>query len=428
AVFCKADVRFSHDYVTPMAASIFATDFGAETPLRDPASIYAFRDHLTFLEDVMPEEKKAQGLLQLADDLATVQEHFCAVHGIRLYGEVASGGSEAICHNAIVEEIALPGQLVVGTDSHTCTAGALGCFAFGVGSTDIANAWYTGDVRVTVPETLKVVLKGKLPSDSVAKDIMLALMSDPYFRQGRAIGQVIEFEGRVVESLSIDERATLTNMAVEAGATTAFIPADARTREHVRHTRSDAQWQEYASDPDAHYASTLELDVSALAPMVATPGDPRNGRPIAQLPDPVPIDIAYGGSCTGGKDEDMDQYAQVFSRARELGMGLAPGVRCFIQFGSQRVKARAEAKGYVELFQSMGACLVNPSCGACIKAGPGVSVREDEVTVSAINRNFPGRSGPGQVYLTSPKVVAASAIAGRIITPTDLFEPAIRGA
>ncbi|MBC7793637.1 MAG: 3-isopropylmalate dehydratase, partial [Clostridia bacterium] len=423
AMFCRTDVRFTHDYVTPMAAAQFVEGFGPKARVIDPANVFAFRDHLTFLKDVMPEAQRKQGLLQIADDLAVVQQRFCGQQGIRLYGEVAGGGSEAICHNAVLEDIAKPGELVIGTDSHTCTAGAIGCFAFGVGSTDMANAWLTRDVRVTVPESVRIEISGRLPYSASAKDVMLYVMADDYFKSGKAIGQVLEFCGEAVRAMPIEERATLTNMAVEAGATTGFIEADDVTLAYIAKHRGIAvdPTSIVRSDEGAAYAYRLTIDVSELAPMVATPGDPRNGVPLSSLADDVRIDIAYGGSCTGGKSSDMEMYARVLKEAVNRGMRVKEGVRFYIQFGSQSIRARAEQAGWIELFEKAGAELVNPSCGACINAGPGVSSKTDQVTVSAINRNFPRRSGPGQVYLASPLVVAASAIAGYITTPDKLF-------
>jgi 3-isopropylmalate/(R)-2-methylmalate dehydratase large subunit len=167
--------------------------------------------------------------------------------------------------------------------------------------------------------------------------------------------------------------------------------------------------------------ATFDVDLAAIEPMVATPGDPRNGVPLRTLAEhtggEVKIDIAYGGSCTGGKKADMDMYASVLQRAVAKGQRVAEGVHLYIQFGSQDIRRYAEEKGYLEIFAKAGAELVDPSCGACIKAGPGVSFTPNEVTVSAINRNFPGRSGPGKVFLASPLVVAASAIAGKIVSP-----------
>jgi 3-isopropylmalate/(R)-2-methylmalate dehydratase large subunit len=428
ALFVRTDLRFSHEYVTPMAESLFKMGLGADAKVTDPASVFAFRDHLTFLDRVMPEAHVAMGLREQAASLATVQQDFSARQGVRLYGEVQrageDAGSEGICHNIVIEELALPGQLVIGTDSHTCMAGVLGCFAFGVGSTDMANSWFTKDVRVRVPETARVELQGALRPGVSAKDVMLFLLSDPFFRTGAGIGKVLEFGGPGIANLGIDERATLTNMAVEAGGFTGIIEADGVVLDYLVEQRglerADLERRVVRADPGASYCQVFVIDLSILEPMVATPGDPRNGIPLSELGRDVKIDIAYGGSCTGGKQEDMDMYASVVRTARERGRSLADGVRCYIQFGSQKIRRYAEAMGYVELFEGAGIELIDPSCGACIKAGPGVSDRPDQVTVSAINRNFPGRSGPGQVYLASPYVVVASAFLGRIGTPADL--------
>jgi len=432
AFFARTDVRFSHEYVTPMAESLFVAEMGKDAKVTDPGSVFAFRDHLTFLELVMPKAHRDMGLSEQAGSLATVQEGFAKRQNVRLYGEVHRDGklvgSEAICHNKVIEEIALPGQLVAGTDSHTCMAGALGCFAFGVGSTDMANAWYTKDVRVTVPETARFVLKGKLRPGVCAKDVMLHILSQPFFKTGQGIGKVLEFAGEGVAAMGLDERATLTNMAVEAGGFTGIIEADEVVVDYLVKQRglaaADVRSRIVKADPGAAYLATFEVDLSALEPMVATPGDPRNGVALAGLDaaagGPVKIDIAYGGSCTGGKKADMDMYAEVLAAAVKKGKRVADGVHLYIQFGSQDIRRYAEQKGYLEVFEKAGAELVDPSCGACIKAGPGVSDSPDQVTVSAINRNFPGRSGPGKVYLASPLVVAASAICGRIASPADV--------
>ncbi len=428
ALFCRTDVRFTHEYVTPMAEALFLHSLGPEARVSDPASVYAFRDHLTYLGQAMSPEHKKMGLLALADGMAVTQERFTTRQGIRLFGEVEGGGSEAICHNAVLEEIGLPGQVIIGSDSHTCTAGALGAFAFGVGATDIANAWYTQDVRVVVPETVRVDLQGQLSGSLTAKDVMLKILADPYIKSGKAIAQVLEFGGEGVRFLNMDERATLTNMAVEAGATTGIIEPDDITVDYLmamgRWSSERDQPHLFASDPEAQYAHRFAVDLTTLRPMVARPGDPRNGVELSSLEGlengPVRIDIAYGGSCTGGKMTDMDLYARVLGAAVAQGRRVKEGVELYIQFGSQRIKRYAEERGYITLFEAAGATLINPSCGACIRAGPGVSESKDDVTVSAINRNFPGRSGPGKVYLASPLVVAASAIAGQIVGPAEI--------
>jgi 3-isopropylmalate/(R)-2-methylmalate dehydratase large subunit len=432
ALFVRTDVRFSHEYVTPMAESLFRSGFGPDTEVSETESVFAFRDHLTFLDRVMPAKHLEMGLKEQAASLATVQESFTKRHGIKLYGEVEQNGktvgSEAICHNKVIEEIALPGQLVAGTDSHTCMAGALGCFAFGVGSTDMANAWFTRDVRVRVPETVRFDLQGKLPAGVCAKDVMLHILSTDFFKSGEGIGKVLEFTGTGLQHLNLDERATLTNMAVEAGGFTGIIAADHVVIDYLVKQRglqrSELEKRIVTADPDASYCATFTIDLASLETMVATPGDPRNGIPLKNLESvsggKVKVNIAYGGSCTGGKKADMDMYALVLKKALAEGKKVAEGVQLYIQFGSQQIRSYAQEQGYIEVFEKVGAQMIDPSCGACIKAGPGVSFTPEEVTVSAINRNFPGRSGPGKVYLASPLVVAASAIAGHIISPETL--------
>lgn len=428
SLFVRADHRFSHDYVTAMAEHLFIEGFGYGAKVKEPQSVYAFRDHLTLLEEVMPETHRERGLDVQARKLHVMQQRFAKRHGIAGFTSPKGGddaASEGICHNLVIEKLALPGELVVGTDSHTCMAGVLGCLAFGVGSTDMANAWFTHDVRVRVPPSVRVEFVGELARGVCAKDVMLSLFRSPPFREGKVRGAVLEFAGAGLAALDIDERATLTNMAVEAGAFTGVIAADGTTFDYLARERGlpreIAAERRVEADPDAVYMERVRLDLSALEPMIALPGDPRNAIPLRELRarhgGEVSIDIAYAGSCTGGKRADMDMYATVLRRAVAQGRRVAPGVRLFIQFGSARVRRYAEEAGYVDVFQQAGAILVEPSCGACVRAGPGVSERADQVTVSSINRNYPGRSGPGAVYLANPWVVAASAVEGRIVAP-----------
>ncbi|HSS22690.1 MAG TPA: aconitase family protein [Pyrinomonadaceae bacterium] len=425
ALFAVADVRFSHEYVTPMAESLLKQALGPDARVTEPESVFAFRDHLTFLSKVMSPKHREMGLLEKADGLATTQADFTAKQGIRLYGENPQGGSEAICHNAVVEDLALPGQVVIGTDSHTCMAGVLGCFAFGVGSTDMANAWFAKDIRIKVPETVRYVLKGRKRADVAAKDVMLVILASEYMKTSKGIGKVLEFAGDDLKNWSLDERATLTNMSVEAGGTTGIIEPDEKTLDYIVNTRGleaeEVRKGFTYSDTDAEYAAVFEIDLDEIRPMVALPGDPRNGIPIDELEGEVKIDAAYGGSCTGGKMADMDMYALVLKNALEQGKRVAPGVHLYLQFGSQKIKQYARERGYIEIFERAGAELIDPSCGACINAGPGASPSAETVTVSAQNRNFPGRSGPGKLYLASPYVVAASAIAGKIVEAEEFL-------
>lgn len=420
--FVRADLRFSHEYVTPMAAIFFEQLVGPQEKVEDPSSIVFFRDHLTFLDDVMPAERVKMGLLDLAFELKRKQQAFAEAQGIRVHGELTDRkGSQAICHSKILEGYALPGRVVVGSDSHTPHSGAIGCIAFGIGTTDVFNAWITKDVRLRVPSTVKIVVRGRKPKNVTAKDIILEILRTPYVKNGEALGKVIEYSGEAVEALSIDERATMTNMAAEIGGFTGIVAPDQRVvdflieRRGMKRADAERTCQGWFSDPGAEYAQAIEIDASQLRPMVALPGDPGNGVFIDALNGEVQIDIAYGGSCTAGKNEDMDMYARVFQEALREGKHVAPHVRCYIQFGSQETRDYAEAKGYTRIFKEVGAQIIEPSCGACINAGPGASTRKDEVSVSSQNRNFPGRSGPGQVYLASPYTVAASAIAGRIV-------------
>jgi 3-isopropylmalate/(R)-2-methylmalate dehydratase large subunit len=421
AGFARTDIRFSHEYVTPMAADFFHKLVGAEARVNDPKSILFFRDHLTFLDQVMTPERIRQGLLNVALQLKKKQEEFATEQGITLHGELASGsGSEAICHSKVLQDYALPGQLIIGSDSHTPHSGAVGCVAFGVGTTDVFNSWITRDVRIRVPETIKVRVFGRRPANITAKDFMLQILRHPFVKTGKAIGKIVEYCGSAVEELSIDERATMTNMAAEVGAFTGIVAPDARTVEYLVSTRgmdraaAEALLDGLFSDPEAEYAEIIEIDAAAMRPMVALPGDPGNGLYVDELPGEVKIDIAYAGSCTAGKKEDMDMYARVLREGLEAGRKVHPDVRCYIQFGSQEVKSYCREMGYIEIFEKAGVEIIEPSCGACINAGPGVSRSAEEVTVSAINRNFPGRSGPGQMYLASPLTVAASALAGHI--------------
>jgi 3-isopropylmalate/(R)-2-methylmalate dehydratase large subunit len=420
--FARADLRFSHEYVTPMAAIFFERYVGKDAKVNDPSSILFFRDHLTFLDEVISEEKKKLGLLDLATQLKLKQQDFAAKQGIRLHGELSDRkGSEGICHSIVLESYALPGQLNIGSDSHTPHVGAIGCVAFGIGTTDVFNSWITKDVRVKVPESVRIVIRGKKHSNVTAKDFILKILSLDYVRSGKALAKVMEYAGEAIEELSVDERATMTNMAAEIGGFTGIVAPDAKAveflveRRGMDRAKAAAMIEGLYSDAGAQYAYVIELDAAEITPMVATPGDPGNGKYIRELNTPVPVEIAYGGTCTAGKNEDMDMYAAVLADALKRGKGVADSVKFYIQFGSQETREYCLRRGYLETFQKSGAHVIEPSCGACINAGPGVSTRPDQVVISAQNRNFPGRSGPGQMYLASPLTVAASAVAGYIV-------------
>ncbi len=425
AGFVRTDLRFSHEYVTPMA-STFWEEFAGDAPLNDPDGILFFRDHLAFLDQVITEERVTAGLLEAAHALAERQREFAAAKGVRLHGDLEGRvGSEAICHVMVQDRYALPGQVIVGSDSHTPHAGALGCVAFGVGTSAIVNAWATRDVRLEVPGSIRIRVDGRLGDAVTAKDLMLEILRHPVVKSGAAIGRIIEYAGPAVEALGVDERATLTNMAAEVGGFTGVVAPDETTiawlaeRRGIAPARLRELAEGLASDDDAEYAATIEIDASAIEPMVATPGDPGNGIPVSELPEPVPLDLVFIGSCTGAKREDFDMYARVARAAREAGRHVPESLGCYAQFGSIDIEAYCRERGYDELLREIGFEVLAPGCGACINAGPGVSTSPDQVTISSINRNFPGRSGPGQVYLASPYTCIASALAGRITA----FEP-----
>ena len=420
--FTRVDLRFSHEYVTPMAAIFYEHYVGKGVPVNDASSIRFFRDHLTFLDEVLSEEKKKIGLLDLATQLKLKQEDFAKAQGIKLHGELKDRkGSEGICHSVMLESYALPGQVNVGSDSHTPHVGAIGCVAFGIGTTDVFNSWITKDVRVRLPESVKIAIRGEKQPNVTAKDFILKILSLDYVRSGKALAKVMEYAGEAVEALSVDERATMTNMAAEIGGFTGIVAPDNKVvdflmeRRGMNRREAAEMIRGLHSDHDAEYAQVIELDAAEIAPMVATPGDPGNGKFIRDLNTHVPVELAYGGTCTAGKNEDMDMYAEVLADGLKQGKRVAESVQFYIQFGSQDTREYCLKKGYLEIFQKAGARVIEPSCGACINAGPGVSTRPEQVVISAQNRNFPGRSGPGQMYLASPLTVAASALAGYIV-------------
>jgi 3-isopropylmalate/(R)-2-methylmalate dehydratase large subunit len=421
--FVRADWRFIHEYYTGMCTHMLHKTFGQPVTLHETDSILAFEDHLSYMH--RSEVHVQNGLIPSLRCLSDAHRAFVADYGVHAHGYLPSGeGSEGISHAVMTEKYALPGQVVVGTDSHTPHIGALGCVAFGVGTTDIANSMVTGAVRLTVPESFRVVLQGPVPPGITAKDLMLHLLAHPKVKSGAGVGKVFEFTGSALAELTTDERATLTNMTAELGGFTGLIIPDAETVRFLFERRGISfelePWM--CSDEGARYAEMIELDCTAMSPMVAAPGDPGNGIALGDLAERIKIDIAYGGSCTAGKQEDFDHYHEVLAWALERGLRLASGVKLYLQFGTIDVRDYCIAQGYLAVFESVGAELLQPACGACANCGPGSSTESKQITVSAINRNFPGRSGPGQVWLASPPTVVASAIAGELMSFAELRE------
>jgi 3-isopropylmalate/(R)-2-methylmalate dehydratase large subunit len=426
--FLRADWRFIHEYYTGMAAHMLDAAFPQGCDIRDKDSVVVFEDHSSYVD-----ESPAHIRLGLVPNMRAMQQaqrDFVARHGLRCHRTLTDdearaddGGNVAgISHAMMAERYALPGQLVAGTDSHTPHSGALGCVAFGVGTTDMADAFVTGAVRLTMPGNLLVRLEGPMPAGLSAKDVVLHLLALPEIRAGAGVGQAFEFAGSAVDAMSIDERATLTNMTAELGGVTGIVAPDAQTVRFLKERRgvdfTIEPWMR--SDEGASYTRTITVDCTALSPMVAQPGDPGNGVALDQLAREVRIDIAYGGSCTAGKREDFDRYHDVLAWGLAHGMRVPPHVQLYLQYGTTAVRDYCVERGYSGTFEAVGARILQPSCGACANCGPGSSTDAGQVTVSAINRNFPGRSGPGQVWLASPATVMASALAGRLVSFDEL--------
>ena len=423
-VFVEANWRFIHEYYTGMADTLLHGALGPSIALQRPAHIVVFEDHTSYVEESSAHVKG--GLIEQMQAMNQAQRDFAARHHLRFHRTLTDaeaalddGSNQAgISHAMMTELYALPGQVVVGTDSHTPHSGALGCVAFGVGTTDMANAFVTGAVRVTWPQSIRVELTGAMPLGLTAKDVVLHLLALPAIRAGLGVGKVFEFAGEAVTHMSIDERATLTNMTAELGGLTGIVAPDAQTLRFLQERRgvtfSLEDWMH--SDADATYAHHLKVDVTALSPMVARPGDPGLGLALSDLHDIVPVHIAYGGSCTAGKREDFDHYHAVLKWALDKGLAFAPGVQVYLQYGTTAVRDYCIAQEYDRTFKAMNVRILQPSCGACANCGPGSSTEAGQVTVSAINRNFPGRSGPGQVWLASPPTVMASALAGKLVS------------
>ncbi|MEB0011745.1 aconitase family protein [Glaciimonas sp. Gout2] len=415
--FISTDWRFSHDYFTGMCTHLMHRAFGNPVTLHHPESIIAFQDHLVLAAQSLPHVR--DNLLQGVANLTEGHTRFTQDYPVRSHGKLTdSAGSEGICHAMMAENYALPGQVIAGTDSHTPHSGALGCLAFGAGATEIANSWMTGYVRCKVPETIRIQIDGCLRPGVTAKDIVLHLLQMDFIRAGDAIGLVFEYGGSAIRAMDIDERATLTNMVAELGGFTGIVEPDDKTVAFLKQRRRiDFVIEDWmVSDADAHYRKRVVIDAAAISAMLARPGDPGNGITADSLMQDIPINIAYGGSCTAGKQHDFDFYHEVLSWGVARNMTVPSHTTLFLQFGTLEVRRYCEEQGYMTVFEKAGAIMILPGCGSCANCGPGQSTDANDVTISAINRNFPGRSGPGQVWLASPYTVAASALAGKITT------------
>ena len=421
AVLAQVDGGYSHEFTTAQVHTFLSEEYGDDYSLPNPSKFAVFEDHLLYATGV-DRFSRFEGKIQTLRDM---QVSFQVHTGVRDYSAVG-GISPGICHQVAREEFIDVGDFIQATDSHTCMGGASNALAYGVGSTEYANLVHNQFSFVNVPESIRFELIGELDPGCTAKDVILHILWK-YAANSETLDRSMEFGGPGLASLSMDERATLCNMATECSAKTGICEADDRTVDWLLKKRPDLTEEGIRNsfvspDEGAYYdGGTHEINLSEIRPMVAHPGnpdegvpsDPTNGAYIAEIGD-VSIDIAYAGSCTAGKDDDFSFYAMVCEAALEAGLRVADGVDCYIQFGSKSVKDLSEERGWTKTFEEAGVKLIDPGCGACIGAGPGVSEDSEQVTVSAINRNFQGRSGPGKLYLASPLTVMTSAFTGRI--------------
>jgi 3-isopropylmalate/(R)-2-methylmalate dehydratase large subunit len=421
AVVVDVDGGYTHEFTTAQVHHFLRQEYGDAYEIVNPQKFAVFEDHLIYADEVAKMRPFMDKIQTLRDMQRDYQRHtrcrdFSATNNI----------SPGICHEVAREAFIDPGDFIQATDSHTCMGGVNNALAWGVGATEYANLVHSGFTSVEVSESIRFELTGQLRENVTAKDVMLHILLH-YAKPQATLDRIMEFTGPGLRTLSLDERATLANMATECSARTAIVEADEKTFEWIASMRPGVDVETLRAravspDPDAEYAGGVHvIDLAAIEPMVAHPGDPdhgiasdpTNGALIGEIGD-VKIDIAYAGSCTAGKIDDFLFYHQVAKEAVDAGLRVADGVEFFIQFGSQAVETFARENGLLDTFARVGAKVLNPGCGACIGCGPGVSETGEQVTVSAINRNYKGRSGPGKLWLASPLTVAASAFTGKI--------------
>jgi 3-isopropylmalate/(R)-2-methylmalate dehydratase large subunit len=420
-VLCEAGFRGMHEYTGGMVMDLYTREWG-DTPVHAPELVAAFEDHFVLLgDDTVPLRVKNQRLAP-ARQLAAEMIEACDKHGIRVHGP-GRALQAGVCHRIVVEDYALPGMIIVLTDSHTPTAGVMNSLAFGVGSTAMAFALRTGLIPVTVPKTVRVVVKGDPKGVLSPKDLILHLIGDPYFREEHwrvspTDTCIIQFGGPGLEHWNVDELSVLTNMTVEGGLMTGVVEPCGPVRRFLAERRGldEAAIEALMVAPDdgAEYVRTIEIDLAEVPLTVATPGDSRNRAPLdAHLGEAIHNVVI--ASCTGGSLADLRAAAAVLE-----GRSLASGVRVTVTPSSAEVAKAAEAEGILERFRKLGCVVSAPGCGSCIGNGPGIPL-EGETTASTTNRNFDRRMGaPGPVFLVSPAVAAASAVTGRLTDPRSL--------
>lgn len=394
----RVDFLMANDITAPLAIRAFE-DAGAHAVF-DPDRLAIVFSHFVPARDVASANQ------------ARIAREFARRHQLRWFFDEGRGGIE---HILLPQEgLVGPGDLVLGADSHSCTYGGLGCFATGVGSTDLAAAMITGDTWLRVPESQRFRFTGELPPWVSAKDMILHVIG--HIGVDGATYQAMEFCGEAVSALSIDQRLTLCNMAVEAGAKNGIVAADAKTEAFMQ-GRAKRDWTPVASDPDAAYAATYEWDAGAIGLQVACPGGPDDVHPLEAVAG-VATDQVFIGSCTNARIEDLRIAARVFA-----GRTVAPGVRCIVIPATDAVYRQALTEGLLEVFSQAGCALASGTCGPCLGGHFGV-LGDGEVCVSTSNRNFPGRMGHprSRVYLASPAVAAATAVAGHLTHPRDVIK------
>lgn len=396
-ITCRLDMVLANDITAPPGIKELEK---IGRPPFDNTKIALVPDHFTPNKDMKTAE------------LTKIVRDFARKYDIVNYFEV---GQDAGIEHVILPEQGLvaPGMLTIGADSHTCTYGAVNSFATGVGTTDLAVAMATGEAWFKVPAAIKVELVGKKPKNISGKDVILMLIGE--IGVDGALYQSLEFGGAGVAELSMTDRFTIANMAIEAGGKNGIFPFDARTKEYVE-GRVKKPYEPVASDPDAKYARTVTIDLSALKPVVAFPHLPGNTKPVDDIGE-IAIQQVVIGSCTNGRLEDLAIAAGIFR-----GHKVHPQVRCIIIPGSQRVYLEAMEAGYLRTFIEAGAAVSTPTCGPCMGGHMGI-LAAGERCVSTTNRNFRGRMGhvDSEVYLAGPHVAAASAILGRIAAPEEVF-------
>ncbi len=394
-VDAKLDVIMCHDVTTPPAIDMLEKN-GMDS-VSDPDRIVVIPDHFVPNKDIA----SAQLNLRL--------RKWVKKHGIKKFYDVGRNG---VCHVMLPEKgLVKPGETIICADSHTCTHGAFGAFATGVGSTDLAAAIYSGRLWFKVPSSIRVELSGELPEGVCSKDIVLELIR--MIGVDGALYEVLELTGDTLPGLSMSARMTITNMAIEAGAKTGIIEPDSVTEEYLK-ARGVEDYEVVRSDADAQYSRTISIDVSCLEPMVAFPHLPSNGRSVTEIDEgEVEIDQAYLGSCTNGRIEDLRIAASILK-----GKKIAPGVRMLVVPGSTEVWKQAMSEGLLAIFADAECAVSSTTCGACLGGHMGI-LGEGEKCISTTNRNFTGRMGhpKSEVYLAGPATVAASAVRGFITDP-----------